>query len=547
MFRAKLLNYFRSRDRGWVISLLVAGCLLYLPFLGSPFFFDDLGFFFNGVAKRYGHSLFQFDMRWLPFASLGWTELAFSNVVTHFFHLGNLLLHLGNTILLFYFLRQLTAAAAPNAPSVDRGAWLGALIFALHPVAVYAVGYVVQRSILMAVFFSLALALSYMRGLLTGRVRWFALAVVAYFLAVFSKEHSVMMPAILAALTVLLRPQVKASPRALWSAWAAFLAIGVFTMLRARGVFGTPYEAMAADLFKQDGIVEGGAVLHLLSVFTQAGLFFKYLLLWLIPNPAWMSIDMREPFVSSLSAWQGWLGAAAFIAYGAFAVRLLMRRGVSGLAGFALLYPWLLFVLEFSSIRIQEPFVLYRSYLWMPGLLLFVPLLLARWPARRTVLLVGVAVVLLAPAAANRLWSFADGYRLWDDAARLLPNERVAGADRIYFNRGQAAESRGNLNAAIADFQRSLAISPKYAPVHFELGWAYGGAARLDEAMAEFNETIRLDPNFGNAYYGKALLMKIRHDNEQAAALMAKACELKNAMACLIVKGHIDHSGEPDY
>ena len=70
-------------------------------------------------------------------------------------------------------------------------AWVGALIFALHPVAVYAVGYVVQRSILMATFFVLVMQLSYLHGLLTGRRRWLVLAAAAYFLAVFSKEHSV--------------------------------------------------------------------------------------------------------------------------------------------------------------------------------------------------------------------------------------------------------------------------------------------------------------------------------------------------------------------
>ena len=228
-------------------------------------------------------------------------------------------------------------------------------------------------------------------------------------------------------------------------------------ILRAKGVFGTPYEAMAADLFEKQGIIEGAPMLHLLSAMTQAGLFFKYLLLWLLPNPAWMAIDMREPFVASLTAWQGWLGALGFVAYGALGGWLLLRPRWAGLAGLALLYPWLQFMLEFSSIRVQEPFVLYRSYLWMPGLMLFIPLLLAKWPNKKTFLALGLTALLLAPLAVNRLWVFADNYRLWNDAALLLPNDRVAGADRIFFNRGQA--ERRQING-----MRRLQISSAWWP-----------------------------------------------------------------------------------
>ena len=552
-YRAKLTDYFRSRDRGWTLALLAVVFALYAPFLGGPFLFDDFSFFLGGAAKQYAHSWFHFDLRWLPYATLGWTEMEFSNVVTHFFHLGNLLIHAANVILLFHLLRRLALGAIPHHPNpriLAWAAWAGALVFALHPVAVYAVGYVVQRSILMAVFFVLVMQLSYLQGLLTGRWGWLLLSAAAYFMAVFSKEHSVMAPALLAAETLLLRGQIQASRRSLWLVWAAFASIALLIIMIAKGVFGTPYEAMAVSLFEQQGVATGSTpMLHLLSVMTQMGLFFKYLLLWIVPDPAWMSIDMREPFVPSLGAWQGWLGAAAFLLYGIAGIWLLLRGGRRGLLGLALLYPWLQFVLEFSSIRVQEPFVLYRSYLWMPGLMLVFPVLadeLARKLAdklRGTVALLGVAALaaVLAAGAANRLWVMADPFRLWDDAARLLPDEKVAGADRIYFNRGQAEEGLGRLDDAIADFRRSLAVSPQYAPVHFELGWTLARRNRLDDAMVQFDEAIALDPTFANSYFGKAMILKMRGQNQEAAKMMAKSCELKNAMACLLSRGYVEN------
>ncbi len=543
-YRAKLSAYFGSRDRGWTLALIAAVFALYAPFLGSPFIFDDSTFFLSGVAKLYAHSLPNLGLRWLPYATLGWTEMAFSNVVTHFFHLGNLLLHAANAILLFHLLRLLAVNIMPagyDPKALAWGAWAGALVFAIHPVAVYAVGYVVQRSILMAVMFALIMQLAYLRGLISGRWWWLALSAAAYLVAVFSKEHSVLTPALLAAETFLLRGQIRASKRALWLAWAAFCLAAPLIVMVDKGILGAPYEAMAAELFKQEGVVQSGFTLHLLSILTQMGLFFKYLLLWVIPNPAWMSIDMREPFLPGLDAWQGWAGAAAFLLYGIIGVRLLLKSGGKGLLGLAMLYPWLQFVLEFSSIRVQETFVLYRSYLWMPGLMLVFPLLADKWRGRLPLLAGGVLVVLLGAAAVDRLWVMADPYRLWNDAVLALPNEKAAGADRIYFNRGQTEAGMGRLDDAIADFRRSLAISPQYAPVHFELGWALARLNRFDEAMAEFDKSIELDPRFPNAYFGKGLLLKMRHQGAQAAELMAKACELKHAMACLLSKGYVEN------
>ncbi|MEI7841660.1 MAG: tetratricopeptide repeat protein [Gallionellaceae bacterium] len=500
--------------------------------------FDDLPYFTGNTSSYSVSPLFLFDLRGLPYASLNWTAAIFSDAVTHFFHLGNLLLHVANVILLFFLLRRLIGevkAETENSSTLIWGAWFGALFFAIHPVAVYAVGYVVERSILMATLFSLLMQLAYLRGLLSRQKRWLAFAVAAYFLACFSKEHSLMMPAVLAAQTILLRTKIVAIKRDLWVSWIAFFVIAVLVMLRAKGVFGTPYEAMAANLFEQHGIIESTPVLHLLSVLTQAGLFFKYLWLWLLPNPAWMSIDMRESFVSSVTAWQGWLGLVGFVVYGYVAIRLLLRGGATGLAGFALLYPWLQFVVEFSSIRVQEPFVLYRSYLWLPGMMLVIPLWLNKLPSRRTIVVLSLVALLFIPLTLNRLWVFADNYRLWNDAARLLQSEREPGADRIFYNRGQAEMVMGKMEGAIADFQRAAVASPQLTTLRYQLGIALVTAGRCQEAIAEFEAQIAIKPDEGRAYYGKGLALMGLHEKEQASRQMERGCELGNEMACTMV------------
>ena len=230
------------------------------------------------------------------------------------------------------------------------------------------------------------------------------LAVVAYFLACFSKEHSVLAPAILVAMGLLVHIASRVDRRVVGLTWLAFIAIAVLVTLRARGVLGIPYEPMAAQLFEQQGIANTDSpMLHLLSALTQAGLFFKYLLLWILPDPTLMSIDMRESFIVSVSVWQAWIGGIAFILYGALGIRLLLRGGLGGLAGFAMLYPWLQFWVEMVGIRVQEPFVLYRSYLWMPGMMLFFPLLLAKLSERKALLVMVCVVIVLVAAVVGAI------------------------------------------------------------------------------------------------------------------------------------------------
>src|SRR3989344_4265991 len=81
---------------------------------------------------------------------------------------------------------------APFASPKRAALRVGVALFALHPVAVYAVGYLIQRSILMAALFAVLACWAFVRGLQTQRVAWHAGALLSYLLAVLSKEHAVM-------------------------------------------------------------------------------------------------------------------------------------------------------------------------------------------------------------------------------------------------------------------------------------------------------------------------------------------------------------------
>lgn len=537
-----MLNYLRQHDRGWVFALFGLALFVYLPFLNNPLVFDDLPFFSNSIS-HFATSSFHFDLRWFPYATLGWTWAFFVDSPAAY-RLGNVFLHATNGVLLFYFLRQLLMLyASPDEASkhmATRGAWVGASFFVCSPVAVYATGYVVQRSIVMATLFMLVMLLAYLRGLLSGDKRWLLLSVTAYFMAFFSKEHSVMAPTVAVMLSILLRSRIQVSKISLGATWGAFAAIGLYGVLRVKGLIGVPYEAVSdvagADSYFTQAGLDGiqPALMHVLSMLTQAGLFFKYLLLWLWPDPAWMSVDIRVAFVSSVKDWRAWAAAIAYAAYGLLAFRLLLRHGKRGVVGFAMLYPWLMFLVEFSSIRVQEPFVLYRSYLWMPGIMVLIALMAMQLPRRQLAMAVLAVVVVLTPLSWDRLWTFSDPYLLWNDAAMLLKDRNAVGSDRIYYNRGNAELAQKQWARAIADYNRVVANNPHIQPTYLNLGTAYYGLKRYDDAISAFNTAIKLNPKDAQAYYAKGISFKRLHNESAALEQMKISCALGNMMGCAV-------------
>lgn len=531
--------------------LLLAVITLYAGSLPAPFVFDDIDFFADPrTLARYG-AYFSLELRWLPYASLVRTTdwLGFD---PSWLRLGNVLLHAANAIALFFLLRRLfrvtlaggeADALAPSDPSLPGGgqdappgltwlAFFGALIFAAHPVAVYGVAYLIQRSTLMATLFMLLMLLAYLKGLLSGSRRWMLAAALCYFAAVYSKEHSVAAPGVALALTLLLRKPSAALFRQIAPFYMIAVLIAaavVWSTISSKGVLGVAYEPNAGGMLEHSARVEGLndlADAHLLSILTQCWLFFKYLGLWLLPNPAWMSVDMREPFAMSLFSWPYTLGLAAFMAYLCAAVWLLLKRGRRGLLGFALLFPWILFMTEFSTVRIQEPFVLYRSYLWMPGLFAALPIVFGWFFPKRTFIVLGLASLLLVPLTLNRLDTFSSNIKLWDDAEKLVRGRTgVFGIERVYYNRGTELGKLERYDEAVADFSKAIAIHP-FDFVYGNRATAYYFMGNYQQALRDYDSAIALDPGNANSYYGRALTYRALGGFAAAQEDLRKSCAL---------------------
>jgi tetratricopeptide (TPR) repeat protein len=529
-----------------VLLLLLASAGLYGGFLWNPVVFDDISFFDGSVHDQYLSQFLPFAPRWLPYATLEWTRAALGLNLA-WFRIGNLALHACSAVVLYAFLRTLFVAVLRNGViaadprpvlSVEWLAFFAALLFALHPTAIYAVAYLVQRTSLAATLFVLLMAFAFLEGVLRRSQLLLLASAVLYLFAATSKEHAIMAPGVMVVLLLLIEAPSKKTLALVTPAFLLYAVIGVyvFFQIRTGHIMGQAYEPAGADMLGRLHAIYpqfDPALAYPLSILTQASLFFKYLLLWVVPNPAWMSIDMREPFALTRGALPYLFGLLAFLIYPIVAFKLLLRRGATGLLGLAMLSPWIMFATEFAAVRIQEPFVLYRSYIWMPLIFACLPFFMQRLSRKSAGAILIACAVFYVPLSLDRLRSFSHGLLLWDDAAQLIDKDDVRpGVDRIFHNRGVMLAGVKLYDQAIRDYDRAIRINPDYAYYFNDRAASWLASGHPDRALGDFDQAIRMSTNYARPFYGRALAEEKLGDRNAAASDFTVACRMGARVAC---------------
>lgn len=535
------------------VALIALVALTYVPYINSPLVFDDINIINSGPLMDY---IFRFwiGQRWISYATLAHTYLLTDGSIPAM-RLGNLILHAANAVAVFVLVRGLCESvnyangktAAAEASPIATAAFASAL-FAVHPFAVYGAGYLVQRSILMSTLFMLLMLIFHLRWLMTGRNAFWLWAALWYFLSVWSKEHSVMAPVLALLLSPVVRRPSAADLSKLILPFCAYAIIAVLIITLVKGVVGTAYEPLAMAMMQEQRLLddEGVRTSFGLSILTQAYLYFKYLLLWAIPNTHWMAIDMREPLAKTFLDWPYWVSGLAYPGVGFYALYLVTRGGTAGLVGWLLACPWLLFATELSTIRVQEPFVIYRAYLWFAVLGALPGLALSRLKPGVAALVAAPVMVLLVLLSWNRLQTMTDPLLLWDDAAKLLATGREPGAGRIYYNRALALSSVGRKDAALADLDRAVELNPRLAPIYYTRAKLKYDLGKSAEALQDLNRSIALDNKDSGVYMARAMVHRRLGNLDQAQQDLELSCKLQNPIACFALKQQQDHEQPRD-
>ena len=557
-------SFFSAHRFGTTLLLLILLALLlaalYGPFTGNPLVFDDTPFFISRAVFNAAITPFSLAPRTFPYFSIGLVHVLAAGDLAWNRYLSTAL-HGLVVIALYFFLRRTTNRVAVDTVTRQPVLLFVCLWVALNPAAVYGAAYLIQRTILLACLCSLLAACLYLRAQQEARTADLFSAALLATLATMMKEHALLLPAALVVLT----PLVSDWNRASLSRAALFLALslpyaGWVALNIGKGLVSTTYEPYAEQMAAL--LVQQGIAAHFpggewgLSIATQLLLFWKYLFLWLFPNPQWMSVDLRVDFPALWSSWPGFAALAAALLVWLTATGVWLRGLLTPVApasprwqrlalASALLFAAIPFVVELSVVRLKEPLVLYRSYLWMPAYALLLCLLLLRCqraleksrPVFWGILLLAAAS--LFPLAQDRLKSFSSEEALWQDARQKLPHPDVTGSWRIYYNLTNEAIKRRDFDEALRNSEIVIAQTPELFPGYLVRGLTFLAMRDLDTAWQLFDEADRRNSSRlvkGIIENHRCSILESRGEKEALIACLGRAAENGHEVAKLRYK-----------
>lgn len=430
------------------------------------------------------------------------------------FRVVNVILH-GLTALLLYVVVTRLCGQGPGLAA--------AIVFATHPVHTEAVNAVVGRAELLAGLFFLAAWIAFRRG--ESDVRWRVASAACYALACLSKEHAIVLPAVIAIEDLLCRHDgsVMVRFRAAVGSWPAYLplaaaavavlvaryaVIGAFALPRLPDFIDNPF----AHAGSFDRIVSGIAVLA------------RYVRLLLLPVD--LSVDYTFDQVSVASVLDPYflVGFALFAAVVTIGWRAMKGEvnELVALGGLVFLVAWL----PVSNIPFPIGTPMNERLLYLPsfGFAILAGVgygRLCETPGRVPAWVVAACLCLLfAGRAAVRNADWRNDFTLFEAAVEASPNSAKA-----FFNLGNALLDRGNAPGALDAYARALAIYPGYAEVHFNRGVLLRGEGEVDRAVEAYRKALDADADHVGALVNLGILMAGRGAHEEATALLKRAAD----------------------
>ncbi len=422
------------------------------------------------------------------------------------YHWVNILLHALSAVLLWRVLTLLL----PESPRIV--AWVAAVIFALHPVHVESVAWITERKNVLSGVLYLSAALCYLRWALAKekRSRWlYALSLLLFLGALLSKTVAASLPAALLLVLWWKRGRVTVSdirPTAPFFALGA--GLGLLTVWIEKHYVGAA--GAAWDFTFLDRCVIAGRALW----------FYLGKLLW----PA--QLTFIYPRWEIGGGWRLLFPAAAVAAV--IVLWLLRRRLGRGPLVAALFFCGTLFpALGFFDVYpMQYSFVAdHFQYLASLGPIVLAAAAGARLAGRLSQRRLAAAVLVLVLLILGVLtWRQGEIYRdeetLWRDTLAKNP-----GAWMAHNNLGMLLQSRGEVDAAVRHYRRTVEIKPDYAYGHNNLGTAVESRDRR-AAIAYFERALTLDPDYAKAHYNLGSALAAEGRAAEAESHFRRAVEL---------------------
>lgn len=451
------------------------------------------------------------------------------------YHLVNFSIHFLTSLFLFLFILKtlkLPLLREYHGPHAYSTALLAAVFWALNPIQVTAVTYIVQRMASMAGLFYITSMYFYLLGRTAGarrrQVLFFSLASMSAVLAFGSKENAAMLPVSVFLYELFLIQGVSRAAIKRGLALAA-MPLGVVVVL---GLLHTDPESILSG-YERRPFTLGERLLTEPRII----LFYISLLLYPIGNRLAL-LHQVEVSTGLLSPAATLISIAAVAGAAAFA---LVRSRKNPLLSFCILFFFLNHLIESSFIPLE---LIYEHRNYIPSFFFFVPIAVLivrslRYFSHRRVIRAGIVLLVIVVwvdqgrTVYDRNELFADPPALWRDNAGKAP-----GLSRVHINLGNALFDEGSYEKAYQAFLRARELdyyqnATNEGVLYYNLSRYYFHAAGDLEKAFHNAETARaIYPGLWNTWYYSAIsaLALGRADYAEALAFEASKAWPENEL-----------------
>jgi len=490
----------RQEAIGVSFLLIVVGFLLFWGclYLGVLNDFDDLTYIFrnpytdglswSNIRGAFTHS---FVGNYAPVHILSYgVDYLFWKDDPWGYHLTNIVLHIGNAVLLYFFLCRLIRQQSISL--------IASLIFLIHPVQVESVAWLSERKNLLSATFFLFSFLIYIRlfppsggydrsdePVGKGVVYFFSFFF--YLMALLTKSSVVVMPLLL--LTYHRYYRGKGDIRKCWPAMTPFfMAAIVFSILTLRTQSGSVI-----------GLFDGSIFSHIYMILYILG---KYVRLLFFPVNLSFQYDVPSLAQGCSSSMAGPL--IFLIIFTLWMVGVAKKKPGSFFWG-------LWFLICLLPVSQLVPIVTYMNdrYLYLP-LIGFAVSTAGKLSTFRSVpknewtglVLIAIPLLFYGTLTTRRIPVWATSRSLWMDAVSKAPGNHLP-----YVKIGAYHFREGKLDLALKEFQSSERIRPKYYNYEW-IGNVYGKKHEWEKAIRYYRRSLSLFPenskvlrNLGIALY----------------------------------------------
>ncbi|MBI4929136.1 MAG: tetratricopeptide repeat protein [Bacteroidetes bacterium] len=417
---------------------------------------------------------------------------ALSHSIVHYFagmrpflyHLVNVLIHLVNISLVFFFIQLLFKKT--------ETALIVSLLFAIHTMQVESVAYVAgRRDILYASFFLLTL-IFYLKYLMSNRKKFLIIGLIAFIFSLLSKGQAVMLPFVLIAIDWFYSRNIFSKKVIIEK--IPFFVLSLLFGLVVVHVFNT--SSWAPDI-----TLEATSWTNQIFVATYG--FTKYCMLLVAP----INLSIIHPYPDLVNGFPFyyWLCLIFVIGFFILLVRKIkttdsiLKMVVFGLMFFIINIALVLQIIPNSYSIINEHYV----YIASIGFFILLAALFEKCSKEKTsknifTAIFSVYLLILSVNTFNRCKVFRDSITVWSDVLKKYDDSYVA-----FYNRGVAYKDLNEYKKAIIDFNKSIEMRPEYDRAYTNRGAIRVILGDYNGAIEDFNQTIKHNPHDTTALFNR--------------------------------------------